>query len=79
MQGTSLPVYARRTAGGAGLQRDLTVDWPLVGKGEHLQQEQGQDLHSSVLPTALGGGPEMMGRGGRSPHEERGLSRVRME
>ena len=52
-------MYAR-TAGGAGPQRDLTADRPLVGQEEHLHQEQGRDLHSSGLPTAQGGGLDMM-------------------
>ena len=59
MPGTSLPVYAR-TAGGAGPQRDLTADRPLVGQEEQLHQEQGRDLHSSGLPTDLEGGPEVI-------------------
>ena len=60
MPGTSLPVYAHTE--GAGPQPDLTVGRPLASGHQrgHLYQEQGRDLHSSGLPTAQGGGLDMM-------------------
>ena len=58
MLGTSLPVYAHSR--GAVPQPDPTEGIPQAPGHQRDHQDQGRDLHSSGLPTAHGGGLEML-------------------